>query len=62
MPVGGRVEGQQMTRRSYTAERKLLMASDEHRHDNNEVNALSVTQKNLSKHIIPASQWIIIRS
>lgn len=29
------------------AERKLLMASDEHRRDNNEVNALSFTHKHL---------------
>lgn len=45
-------EGQQMTPNSYTgaqgAVRKLLMASDEHGCDNNEVNALSFTQKHLS--------------
>ena len=55
-----------MTPNSYTAtqgvERKLLMASDEHGRDNNEVNALSFTQKHLRERIIPASQWAIIRS
>lgn len=57
---------QQMTPESCTgaqgAERKLLMASDEHGRDNNEVNALSFTQKHLQECIIPASQWAIIRS
>ena len=54
---GGWVERQQMTPNSYTAaqgaERKILMASDEHGHDNNEVNALSFTQKHLSKRYNP---------
>lgn len=64
--AGRRVEREQMTPSGFAAvpgaERKLLMASDEHGRDNNEVNALSFTQKHLSQRIIPASQWAIIRS
>lgn len=38
------------------------MASDEQGCDNNEVNALSFTQKHLRECIISASQWAIIWS
>lgn len=52
------MEREQMTPSGFAAapgaERKLLMASDEHGRDNNEVNALSFTQKHLSQRIIPA--------